>query len=227
MDFICGDGNIWFEGRILRFHEYRSMNADGKLIPLSTRSLTACAPGAGSEECVISEQEVETYTKRNALGGSEGFEPDKLCAQINAQSGKIAGEKAAENQIVWKDDIELEDNLLKWNKQEETLCYFLFKKEADKWIYLENTISNQINLNEYGAGSYCVRAANQRGGLGGATKTIDLQPARSNSRSIRCPPRHLHHPPKRQVLQKIKFKDTPEKSKKRGWQEKFLPAFNF
>ena len=205
MDFICGDGNIWFEGRILRFHEYRSMNADGKLIPLSTRSLTACAPGAGSEECVISEQEVETYTKRNALGGSEGFEPDKLCAQINAQSGKIAGEKAAENQIVWKDDIELEDNLLKWNKQEETLCYFLFKKEADKWIYLENTISNQINLNEYGAGSYCVRAANQRGGLGGATKTIDLQPARSNSRSIRCPPRHLHHPPKRQVLQKIKF----------------------
>ena len=173
MDFICGDGNIWFEGRILRFHEYRSMNADGKLIPLSTRSLTACAPGAGSEECVISEQEVETYTKRNALGGSEGFEPDKLCAQINAQSGKIAGEKAAENQIVWKDDIELEDNLLKWNKQEETLCYFLFKKEADKWIYLENTISNQINLNEYGAGSYCVRAANQRGGLGGATKTIE------------------------------------------------------
>lgn len=160
-------------GRIIRFHEYRSMDADGKLIPLSTRSLTACAPGAGSEECVISEQEAETYTKRNALGGSDGFEPDKLCAQINAQSGIVAGGETAENQIAWKDDIELEDNLLKWNKQEEALCYFLFKKEADKWIYLENTISNQINLNEYGAGSYCVRAANQRGGLGGATKTIE------------------------------------------------------
>lgn len=160
-------------GKTIRFHEYRSMDADGKLIPLSTRSLTACAPGAGSEECVISEQEAETYTKRNALGGSEGFEPDKLCAQINAQSGIVAGGETAENQIVWKDDIELEDNLLKWNLQDEALCYFLFKKEADKWIYLENTIDNQVNLNEYGAGSYCVRAANQRGGLGGATRTIE------------------------------------------------------
>ena len=161
-------------GRILRFHEYRSMNAAGKLIPLSTRSLTACAPGAGSEECVLSKEQAATYTKRNALGGSDGFEPDKLCAQINAQSGKVAGEKAAENQIVWKDDIELEDNLLKWNLQDEALCYFLFKKDdAGKWIYLENTINNQVNLTNYRAGSYCVRAANQRGGLGGATKTIE------------------------------------------------------
>ena len=158
-------------GRTIRFHEYRSMDADGNLIPLSTRSLTACAPGAGSEECVISEQEAETYTKRNALGGSDGFEPDELCAQINAQSGIIAGGEAAENQIVWKDDIELEDNLLKWNQKDEALCYFLFKKEADKWIYLENTTDNQVNLTE--SGSYCVRAANQRGGLGGATKTIE------------------------------------------------------
>ena len=160
-------------GKTIRFHEYRSMDADGKLIPLSTRSLTACAPGAGSEECVISEQEAETYTKRNALGGSDGFEPDELCAQINAQSGIIAGGEAAENQIEWKDDIELEDNLLKWNQKDEALCYFLFKKDSGKWIYLENTIDNQVNLNEYGTGSYCVRAANQRGGLGGATKTIE------------------------------------------------------
>lgn len=161
-------------GRIIRFHEYRSKDAAGNLISLSTRSLTACAPGAGSDECVLSEVQAATYTKRNALGGSDGFEPDKLCARINAQSGKVAGEKAAENQIVWKDDIELEDNLLKWNKQDEALCYFLFKKDdAGKWIYLENTISNQVNLTDHGAGSYCVRAANQRGGLGGATQTIE------------------------------------------------------
>ena len=158
-------------GRIIRFHEYRSKDADGNLIPLSTRSLTACAPGAGSEECVISEQEAETYTKRNALGGSDGFEPDELSAQINAQSGIIAGGEAAENQIVWKDDIELEDNLLKWNPKDEALCYFLFKKEADNWIYQKNITDNQVNLTE--SGSYCVRAANQRGGLGGATKTIE------------------------------------------------------
>lgn len=161
-------------GRIIRFHEYKSKNADGNLISLSTRSLTACTPGAGSEECVLSDVQAATYTKRNALGGSDGFEPDKLCAQINAQSGKVAGGEAAEKQIVWKDDIELEDNLLKWNLQDEALCYFLFKQNEDgKWIYLENTISNQVNLTNLGAGSYCVRAANQRGGLGGATKEIE------------------------------------------------------
>lgn len=161
-------------GRIIRFHEYKSKNANGNLIPLSTRSLTACSPGAGSEECVLSDVQAATYTKRNALGGSDGFEPDKLCAQINAQSGIIAGREAAEKEIVWEDDIELEDNLLKWNRQEEALCYFLFKQNEDgKWIYLDNTTSNQVNLTNLGAGSYCVRAANQRGGLGGATKTIE------------------------------------------------------
>lgn len=161
-------------GRIIRFHEYKSKNADGNLISLSTRSLTACTPGAGSEECVLSDVQAATYTKRNALGGSDGFEPDKLCAQINAQSGIIAGREAAEKEIVWKDEIELEDNLLKWNRQEEALCYFLFKQNEDgKWIYLENTTSNQVNLTNYRAGFYCVRAANQRGGLGGATKTIE------------------------------------------------------
>lgn len=161
-------------GRIIRFHEYKSKNADGNLISLSTRSLTACTPGAGSEECVLSDVQAATYTKRNALGGSDGFEPDKLCAQINAESGIIAGREAAEKQIVWKDDIELEDNLLKWNLQDEALCYFLFKKdETGKWIYLENTTSNQVNLTNYRAGFYCVRAANQRGGLGGATKEIE------------------------------------------------------
>ena len=161
-------------GRIIRFHEYKSKNADGNLISLSTRSLTACSPGAGSEECVLSDVQAATYTKRNALGGSDGFEPDKLCAQINAQSGIIAGREAAEKDIVWKDDIVLEDNLLKWNKQEEALCYFLFKQNEDgKWIYLENTTSNQVNLTNYRAGFYCVRAANQRGGLGGATKIIE------------------------------------------------------
>ena len=161
-------------GRIIRFHEYKSKNAEGNLISLSTRSLTACSPGAGSEECVLSDVQAATYTKRNALGGADGFEPDKLCAQINAQSGENAGGEDAGNQIKWNDDIELEDNLLKWNLQDEALCYFLFKKDdTGNWIYLENTTSNQVNLTNYRAGSYCVRAANQRGGLGGATKTIE------------------------------------------------------
>ena len=168
-------------GRIIRFHEYRSKDANGNLIPLTTRSLTACAPGAGSEECVLSDVQAATYTKRNALGGSDGFEPDKLCKQIDAKSGIIIKDEELEeketddlNHTVWIDEIKTEDNDLKWNAIDEALCYFIFKlDENENWKYIEHTTGNSFNLASYGVGKYCVRAANQRGGLGGATKAIE------------------------------------------------------
>lgn len=168
-------------GRIIRFHEYRSKDANGNLIPLTTRSLTACAPGAGSEECVLSDVQAATYTKRNALGGSDGFEPDKLCKQIDAKSGIIIKDEELEeketddlNHTVWIDEIKTEDNDLKWNAIDEALCYFIFKlDEKGNWKYIEHTTGNSFNLASYGKGFYCVRAANQRGGLGGATQPIE------------------------------------------------------
>lgn len=167
--------------RIIRFHEYRSKDANGNLIPLTTRSLTACAPGAGSEECVLSDVQAATYTKRNALGDSDGFEPDKLCKQIDAKSGIIIKDEELEeketddlNHTVWIDEIKTEDNDLKWNAIDEALCYFIFKlDEKENWKYIEHTTGNSFNLASYGKGFYCVRAANQRGGLGGATKAIE------------------------------------------------------
>lgn len=167
--------------RIIRFHEYRSKDANGNLIPLTTRSLTACAPGAGSEECVLSDVQAATYTKRNALGGSDGFEPDKLCKQIDAKSGIIIKDEELEeketddlNHTVWIDEIKTEDNDLKWNAIDEALCYFIFKlDEKENWKYIEHTTGNSFNLASYGKGFYCVRAANQRGGLGSATKAIE------------------------------------------------------
>ena len=168
-------------GRIIRFHEYRSKDANGNLIPLTTRSLTACSPGAGSEKCVLSDVQAATYTKRNALGGSDGFEPDKLCKQIDAKSGIIIKDEELEeketddlNHTVWIDEIKTEDNDLKWNAIDEALCYFIFKlDEKENWKYIEHTTGNSFNLASYGKGFYCVRAANQRGGLGGATKAIE------------------------------------------------------
>ena len=79
------------------------------------------------------------------------------------------------NHIIWKDSISTNDNLLQWKDQEEALCYFIFKldEKTGKWIYKANTTENQINLNDYGNGFYCIRAANQRGGLGSATKAIE------------------------------------------------------
>lgn len=116
------------------------------------------------------------------MGGSDAFEPQELCKQIDALSGLQSkrGEEDedkkkvdTENHIIWTDNLVLDDDKLQWNDQKEALCYFLFKlDEYGKWKYLTNVTENYINLTTYGTGYYCVRAANQRGGLGAATDKI-------------------------------------------------------
>ena len=166
----------------LRFHEFKSMDGYGNPIPLETRSLAACTPAPGSDDCILTD--TIGYNIRNVMSGTDAFDPQILCRQIDAQSGlqsnksseeEVEKEKAEpKNHIVWEDKITINDNLLQWETMPEALCYFLFKKneETGKWIYKENTIENQINLNDYGNGYYCIRAANQRGGLGAATKVM-------------------------------------------------------
>lgn len=169
-------------GLKLRFHEFKSMDGYGNPIPLETRSLAACTPAPGSDDCILTD--TTGYNIRNAMSGTDAFDPQILCRQIDAQSGlqsnksseeEVEKEKAEpKNHIVWEDKITINDNLLQWETMPEALCYFLFKKneKTGKWIYKENTIENQINLNDYGNGYYCIRAANQRGGLGAATKEM-------------------------------------------------------
>lgn len=169
-------------GLKLRFHEFKSMDGYGNPIPLETRSLAACTPAPGSDDCILTD--TTGYNIRNVMSGTDAFDPQILCRQIDAQSGlqsnksseeEVEKEKAEpKNHIVWEDKITINDNLLQWETMPEALCYFLFKKneETGKWIYKENTIENQINLNDYGNGYYCIRAANQRGGLGVATKEM-------------------------------------------------------
>ena len=169
-------------GLKLRFHEFKSMDGYGNPIPLETRSLAACTPAPGSDDCILTD--TTGYNIRNVMSGTDAFDPQILCRQIDAKSGlqsnksseeEVEKEKAEpKNHIVWEDEITINDNLLQWKAMPEALCYFLFKKneETGKWIYKENTIENQINLNDYGNGYYCIRAANQRGGLGAATKEM-------------------------------------------------------
>ncbi len=156
---------------VLRFHEYRSTDANNTLISLGSRSLTPCVPGPGSDECVLSEEQSKEYTLRNVVGGADSFEPNDLCRQIDAAS---AVEGKDENSETWDDDILVDDDILQWNAYEPALCYFLFRLDeaTGKWIYLSNTTDNSIALMSYGSGYYCVRAANQRGGLGAATKAV-------------------------------------------------------
>ena len=154
---------------ILRFHEYRSMDEDGNLLSLGTRSLAACAPAPGSEDCILNADQATRYTIRNVMGGPDAFEPNELCKQIDAESA-IRGQD--ENHVIWNDNLELDDDELLWDLDNRALCYFIFKLENGKWKYVTNTTENRVSLLSYGSGYYCVRAANQRGGLGAATESI-------------------------------------------------------
>lgn len=157
---------------MLRFHEYKSIDGADNMLSLVTRSLAACVPAAGSDDVILSDEQASGYTLRNVVGGTDGFEPNELCMQIDAASGAKADYD--ENREVWNDDIVLDDDILQWNKHTSALCYVVFKlnEATNKWEYIDNTTDIIINLADYGTGYYSVRAANQRGGLGAATKAI-------------------------------------------------------
>lgn len=160
---------------VLRFHEYNSKDAAGNALSLATRSLASCSPAIGSDDCVLTDEQATEYTLRNVVGGYDAFEPDKLCVQIDAAS-RTKVDKDDNNEI-WEDNIEIDDNELKWDAHTSALCYVIFKlnKGTGKWEYIENTTESSINLLPYGSGYYCVRAANQRGGLGSATALVHYE----------------------------------------------------
>lgn len=157
---------------MLRFHEYNSTDGADNMLSLVTRSLASCVPAAGSDDVILSDDQASEYTLRNVVGGTDGFEPNELCMQIDAASGAKANYD--ENHEIWNDNMVLDDDILQWNKHTSALCYVVFKlnEATNKWEYIDNTTNASINLADYGTGYYSVRAANQRGGLGAATKAI-------------------------------------------------------
>lgn len=167
-----GWGRSMESNLMLRFHEYKSIDGADNMLSLVTRSLAACVPASGSDDVILSDEQASGYTLRNVVGGTDGFEPNELCMQIDAASGAKADYD--ENHEVWNDDIMLDDDILQWNKHTSALCYVVFKlnEATNKWEYIDNTTDTIINLADYGTGYYSVRAANQRGGLGAATKAI-------------------------------------------------------
>lgn len=74
-------------GKVVRFHEYNSVDGSDTQIPLETRSLAACSPAPGSDDCILTAAEATGYNIRNVMGGSDAFEPQELCKQIDALSG--------------------------------------------------------------------------------------------------------------------------------------------
>lgn len=77
--------NKMTEGLKVRFHEYNSVDESDTPIPLGTRSLAACSPAPGSDDCILTN--TSDYNIRNVMGGTDAFEPQELCKQIDAESG--------------------------------------------------------------------------------------------------------------------------------------------
>ena len=158
---------------VLRFHENHSMDGDGTVLSLGSRTLAAALPAAGSDDCVMNDADAAKYTIQNVLGGTDSYTPKERTIQIDAASGNVANRDAI-NRIVWDDNIEIDDDRLRWEGNEYALCYFIFKYENEKWVYKRNVTETSISLDQInlGAGTYCVRAANQYGGLGAPTMAI-------------------------------------------------------
>lgn len=183
---------------VLRFHENRSLKpsstGDGlsTVLSLGGRSLAACNPAVGSDDCVLSDGDAAKYSIKNVLGGLDGYDPVERTMQIDAVSGNDA-DKDIYNSDPWDDNIEIDDDRLQWNSHPYALCYFIFKKENGKWIYKtqvaqanDSDAITSISLDQLtlGIGTYCVRAANQYGGLGAATKAINYVEAQRYTLTI-------------------------------------------
>lgn len=174
-----GWGSMGLEKK-LRFHEYETMDGNGNLLSLGARSLVASNPAAGSDDCILTAAQAAEYTIRAVMGGTDSFDPVSLTKQIDAKSATEGTDP--ENHMIWDDQIELDDDRLQWKTEPMALCYFVFKKniETGKWEYRANVAQQSddetvtgLSLERYGSGTYMVRAANQRGGLGAPTEEIE------------------------------------------------------
>lgn len=139
-------------GLVLRFHEYGSTDGNGALIDLSTRSMRASSPGAGSYAPVMTPAEAAEYTVHNALGGTDGYDPTIYTAQVSMEKANLTSV----------------DRSLSWDGQSEALCYFIFRKTesgSDELFAITEDTSYELDDAQIGR-TFIVRAANQRGGLG-------------------------------------------------------------
>ena len=150
---------IMYGGMVLRFHEYKTVDASDNLVSLANRSLAACAPAVGSDDCILSAAEASSYKVNEVLE----FNPAVYTAQRSAVQ-----------------NLAIEDGVLEWTASADNmdLCYFIFKKDADgNWKYFANVAETKFDFNLYGAdireGIFMVRAANQRGGLGAPSEEIE------------------------------------------------------
>lgn len=159
-------------GTVLRMQEYRSYLPDSTLVDLSQRSLRNSSPGAGSYDAVMTPSAAARYTVFNAMGGNDGYDPTILTRQVSMK-GKA---------------LQQDDTSLTWDNDDEALCYFIFRKDNENdpdWKLFAVTDTTEFELDDNQLNKwFCVRAANQRGGLGEATDAFQYKAHESYRREL-------------------------------------------
>lgn len=142
------------------FAEYNSMNASGTAIDLSKRRTQYSCTKDGSSATIdpsLSASEAANYTISNVMKGSDNWRPDLSTRQVSAPAVTISG------------------NTLKWNDNDSALCYVLFKDG----VYVTNITATSYSIPDGTSADaiFTVRAANEFGGLGAASKPVSLSAA--------------------------------------------------
>lgn len=143
---------------LCRMHEYNSMNADGTPADLTKRTLRAATPAAGSDDCILTDEQASLYTLHNVLGGDDGYDPSIYTRQISMENSQLVNSSLDDG-----------TSILTWSSLDDALCYFVFRIDEATGDTIFHTIvtNNTFAPSDKMAGqSFLVRAANERGGLG-------------------------------------------------------------
>lgn len=136
-------------GLVVRFHEYGSMDANGNLLDLSARSISACNAAAGSDSPVLTAEQAAQYTIDNVFQPvASGWQPQSLTQQLEVATVYISTEKKQ----------------LTWQPVADAYCYAIVKDGS----IVDFTVNAFYSITDLSA-TYQVRVANKMGGLGVAS----------------------------------------------------------
>lgn len=151
MEVLCSDAGWTKMGSLpTHFYEYNSTDKNGNAIDLSVRQNSPNS--TNSYTPVLTKDEAQKFTLRNVLGGTDSWDAATFTKQCAAPTGvKISGTS------------------LQWDAVENALCYVVFKDGE----YAGNTTATSFNISA--AGKYSVRAANEMGGLGECSASVNVE----------------------------------------------------
>jgi len=135
------------------FAEYNNRNASGAAINLNNRRTTYTKDNNTVKlNPVLTAAQAANYTINNVLSGTDNWKPNQLTIQVNAPV------------------VRLEGMTLKWDDDENVLCWMVFKDNK----YYKCVTSNNCDIKTSDLKSkFYVRAANSMGGLSSKSNTVE------------------------------------------------------